>query len=181
MTRVLRHTLQVCLLVALAGCSDAADLELASRGRTDPSAPVQASTKVVVNASEARVWSLLTDIKAWPSWQPDIKLVSVGSAPNAGTTFEWSSGAGTIHSRIALYDPQRLLSWTGHLYWFRAIHVWTLTSMPDGKTLVETRESMSGWPIGLLFSSADLLETDRRWLVSLKKKAETQNAPEKSS
>ena len=93
--------------------------------------------------------------------------------PGLGVRFEWSTGAGEIHSRLALFEPPEKMAWTGRLLIFHAIHVWTLTPLAGGQTLVQTRESMSGWPIGLFYSSTDLRATDQRWLVDLKKQAES--------
>jgi len=55
---------------------------------------------------------------------------------------------------------------------FHAIHVWTLTALPDGGTLVSERESLTGWFISFFYSSAELQQVDQRWLTALKVAAE---------
>ena len=162
-----------CFILLLTACSDRADQQLARSGKIDEIAPIKASAEIVVNAPAAKVWSILVNIQSWPSWQHDITNVSIHAAPAPGIKFDWSSGSGTIHSRIALYHSQRQFAWTGQLYLFHAIHVWTLTNLPNGQTLIRTDESMSGWPISVVYSSTDLLQADQRWLSFLKKRSES--------
>ena len=168
----MRFNLLVGLLsLLLSSCGRPTDQSLASHGTINKDAPVKATAQIIIAAPANRVWDILTDIQNWPSWQTDITIVAIDQQPAVGVSFEWSTGAGNIHSRVALYKPQRQIAWTGRLLAFHAIHVWTITSLPNGKTLVTTSESMSGWPIALFFTSNDLLDADRRWLVYLAKKA----------
>jgi hypothetical protein len=138
------------LLFFLSGCGGSTDQSLAGQGAINDGAPVKAQAQNVIDAPAAQVWNILVDIQDWPRWQTDITAVSIKQEPAVGVRFEWSTGQGSIHSRIALFQPQRRLAWTGRLFIFHAIHAWILTPLPDGRTLVQTRESMSGWPIGLL-------------------------------
>ena len=39
----------------------------------NPEAPVKSSKSIEINASKEQVWSVLTSIDKWPSWQTDIK------------------------------------------------------------------------------------------------------------
>ncbi len=161
------------LTLFLAGCSQSTNQSLARQGAINQNAPVKADTQIIINAPPNRVWTILTSIQNWPKWQPDITSAAIAQQPAVGVPFEWSTGAGTIHSRIARYEPQQTIAWTGRLLIFHAIHIWTITALPNGETKVETRESMSGWPITWLYSSASLLQADQRWLADLKKQAES--------
>lgn len=53
-----------------------------------------------------------------------------------------------------------------------AVHCWTLSAFPDDAVLVRTQESMAGWLIERMYSSADLVRSDQRWLAQLKQAAE---------
>ncbi len=147
------------------------------RGEVDPDAPVRTGVSVVINASPALVWAVLSDITRWPSWQPDIQRTAVDEPLGAGTRFRWTMPDGTIHSRVVLFVPGHRLAWTGHLLMFRAIHVWTLASLPNGDTKVTTTETLSGWPIALFYSSDDLRQADQRWLDALRLETERRAAP----
>jgi hypothetical protein len=80
----------------------------------------------------------------------------------------------TIHSTIRLFDAGRTVGWTGRAFHIHAIHIWTLTPRPNGRVLVETRESMDGWLLDRFYTSRDLQKSDERWLRQLKQAAESQ-------
>jgi hypothetical protein len=95
-----------------------------------------------VPADPERVLDLLTDVAAWPSWQPDVSSVEVDGPLAFGSVFRWRSGV-AITSTVTVLEPARLV-WTGRAIGTRAVHGWTLESVAGG-TLVRTEESMSGW------------------------------------
>jgi hypothetical protein len=146
---------------------------LAAQGVIDESAPVKAMVQIIIQAPPAKIWGLLTNIKDWTKWQPDISEVAIQAAPEATVPFTWSTGGMTIHSTIRLFDPDRRIGWTGRAFHIHAIHVWTLRPLADGRVLVETRESMDGWLVDRFYSSRELLESDKKWLEHLKKAAES--------
>ncbi len=162
------------LTLCLGGCAPSAkDLgALAARGAIQEDAPVKAEAQIVIQAPQARVWAILADIQHWPQWQTDISHVTIAHSPAAGVTFSWSLGNNDITSRIVVFEPIRAISWTGRLFTSRAIHLWALTTLPDGRTRIQTRESISGWPISMFYSSAELLDSNRQWLARLKTAAE---------
>jgi len=139
-------------------------------------APVQATAEITVAAPQSRIWSLLTGVKDWSKWQTDIARTSITGNPAVGIPFQWSTGRIKVHSTIRLIDPERTFCWTGRVAYFHAIHCWSLSPLPDGRTLVTTRESMDGWLISRLYSSRELLESDQRWLLHLKQAAESDQA-----
>jgi uncharacterized membrane protein len=50
---------------------------LAARGLIDESAPVKAAAQVIIKAPATKIWGLLTNIKDWSTWQPDISDVAM--------------------------------------------------------------------------------------------------------
>ena len=57
-------------------------------------------------------WDVLTAIDRWPSWNPDIKSMSIQGDLAEGSVFRWKAGAGTITSTIQRVEPPRLIAWT---------------------------------------------------------------------
>lgn len=163
------------LLLALAGChgpNPARQAALAAAGQIDTSAPLQTTQQITINAPPARVWQVLSNISAWPGWAPAITATNVGRE-DVGDNFYWTTGGMTINSVIQAMTPDQMLSWTGHVLNFHAIHVWVLSPQPDGGTIVTVRESVSGFMIGYFYSNAQLQHDDANWLSALKKAAET--------
>lgn len=109
-----------------------------------PQAPVYAASEIEIAAEADRVWAVLTDFERWPSWNPDVKSMTISGGVAPGTTFTWKSGPATITSRIERVEPPRLIAWTGRTFGTSAIHVYRLDERGD-RTLVQTEESFEGW------------------------------------
>jgi uncharacterized protein YndB with AHSA1/START domain len=139
------------------------------------SAPVTTRQRLVIDASPAQVWAVLTDINGWATWQSDIKRPRLNGALQAGTTFDWKSSGAGIHSTLHTVAPAREFGWTGKSLGVFAIHNWTLTPVANG-TEVVVEESMQGL-LASLFAGAlnrGLTTGTVRWLELLKAQAEKQ-------
>lgn len=161
-------------LAASVGCAPSNDrLEMLARtGNIQENAPIKADASIEVAAPQQRLWDLLANIDQWPRWQPDIDAAALHGSLSPGSQFTWRSGGTSVRSKLALVAPITAISWTGQAFGLKAVHVWTFTALPGGRVLVRTRESMDGFPISLLYSSAKLQESDVGWLASLKRVAE---------
>ena len=146
--------------------------ELASKGQIDDKAAVQASTEMLIAAPDDKVWRLLSNIDGWPKWQSTISFARTTGPLKPGTEFTWTTGGTKVKSRLALVVPNTDLSWTGSARGAKAIHVWQLKAVEGGGTLVTTKESMSGFLLGMFYSSKDLAKSQKEWLQALKGAAE---------
>lgn len=106
-------------------------------------APIVEGSEIEIDARPETVWDVLTDLEGWPSWNPDVKSMSSGSAIAEGSEFRWKAGPGTIVSTIRRVDRPRLIGWTGRTLGIDALHVYRLEPR-DGKTFVSTEESYDG-------------------------------------
>jgi carbon monoxide dehydrogenase subunit G len=109
----------------------------------DGDAPVVSAAEVEIDAPIEHVWAVLTTIDQWPSWNPDVKSVSMAGPLAVGSTFRWKAGPGTISSIIEHVESPRLVAWSGRTLGIRAFHVWRLEAR-DGKTHAHTEESYDG-------------------------------------
>lgn len=110
----------------------------------DEKAAVFASSEADIAAEPELVWDVLTSFEAWPSWNPDVKSLSLGGPVSEGTTFRWKpGGATTITSTIREVERPRAIAWTGKTLGIHAVHVWRLEPRHGG-THVETQESFDG-------------------------------------
>jgi hypothetical protein len=106
-------------------------------------APVVGTSETEIAAVREVVWDVLTGISDWPSWNPDVKSVSMQGAVSQGSEFRWKAGPGTITSTLEHVDPPRLVAWSGKSLGLKAMHVFVLEAR-SGTTLVRTEESYDG-------------------------------------
>ena len=106
-------------------------------------APVVGTSETAVAAVRDVVWDVLTGIEQWPSWNPDVKSVSMHGALAEGAEFRWKAGPGTITSTLEHVEAPRRVAWSGTTLGLKAMHVYALEAR-DGITLVRTEESYDG-------------------------------------
>jgi uncharacterized protein YndB with AHSA1/START domain len=122
-------------------------MERATAQSGDPTvnddAPVVSRAEGEIDAPIDDVWRILTTMERWPTWNPDVKSVSIGGPVVEGETFRWKAGPATITSTVTHVNRPRLIAWTGTTLGIRAIHVWRLEDH-GGRTNVCTEESYEG-------------------------------------
>ena len=106
-------------------------------------------TSIDIAAPPARVWAVLVDTAAWPTWNPEIADLHGPLVP--GARIEIHEGAGddamVFHPVIRTVDPQRELSWRGRIlapHVFDVLHAFTLAPMQSGGTRFTQSEQVRG-------------------------------------
>lgn len=136
-------------------------------------APVKCSKTITINANSKKVWTVLTNINNWATWQTDISKPKLNGALKCETTFDWKTGGAKIHSTLHTVNPSSQFGWTGKTFGIFAIHNWILTETND-KTTVEVNESMQGF-LAVLFKKSfnkNLEKGMQHWLDLLKQECE---------
>ena len=125
---------------------------MASLTGINEKAPVVGRSEIEIDATPEVVWDVLTAIERWPSWNPDVKTMSMEGPLDEGSVFRWKAGPGTITSTLRRVEPPRLVAWTGQTLGIRAVHFYRLEPR-DGGTFVRTEESYEGLVARLLRGS----------------------------
>jgi uncharacterized protein YndB with AHSA1/START domain len=118
------------------------DAEPAENG-INRAAPVVGTSETEIAAVREVVWDVLTGIEQWPSWNPDVKSVSMRGTVARGSEFRWKAGPGTITSTFEHVEAPRRVAWSGRTLGLKAMHVYALEARA-GTTLVRTEESYDG-------------------------------------
>lgn len=106
-------------------------------------APAVAKAEVQIAADPQTVWDVLSDFERWPSWNSEIRSMSMPGPLAPGSKFAWKAGPGTIKSTLGEVDPPRKIAWSGVTFSIKAIDVFRLEPR-DGGTLVSEEESWDG-------------------------------------
>lgn len=136
-------------------------------------APVKCSKAITINANSVRVWTVMTNINDWASWQTDISNPKLNGELKPDTTFDWKTGGTTIHSTLHTVEPFQNFGWRGKTFGMFAIHNWTLTEI-NRQTQVSVDESMEGFFAKIFKKSfnKNLEKGMQHWLDLLKKECE---------
>jgi hypothetical protein len=122
-------------------------------------APVMVVGEIEVAATPEVVWEVITAIEQWPTWNPDVKWVSLNGDVVEGTQFRWKAGPETIISTIHQVERLLILAWTGKTLGVNATHVWRMDAQ-NGHTIVRIEESWEGLMARIFRdSSQKMLET----------------------
>jgi uncharacterized protein YndB with AHSA1/START domain len=106
-------------------------------------APVVGAGEIEIDAPPEAVWEVLTAFEGWPSWNRDVKSLTMQGGVAPGSVFRWKAGPGTITSTIQRVERPRLIAWTGRTLGVKAIHFWHFEPR-NSRTFVRTEESYEG-------------------------------------
>ena len=107
------------------------------------SAPVRAFAEIDIDAPRPQVWAILTDIAAWPTWNPAIRESVRDERFEVGTRFRFSIEMGTLKCKVTATDPPRSFSWKGRVLVLGERQTWQLDPTESG-THVSVVAEMTG-------------------------------------
>lgn len=140
--------------------------EYAARGRVDPDAQALSASSRVLGHPVERVWRVLADLPAWPSWAPGLEIVEFHELrPDA--RFRWRLNGVPLRSRLAVVAPRRELTWTGAFLAYKAVDRHVLEPLGEHGTKVTIEESLAGPLLPLLYPARKLRANHDRWLAAL--------------
>jgi uncharacterized protein YndB with AHSA1/START domain len=136
-------------------------------------APATADGELRIDADPQTVFTVISAIDQWPSWNPDVTSVQLQGPVQPGTVFRWKAGPSTLTSTLQMVDPPREIAWTGTTMGIKAVHVFRFQAS-DGATLARSEESWEGLLASLLkgYSRRTLNKEIRGVLAHLKSEAE---------
>ena len=130
-----------------------------------PAEPRLAMHKIVseidIGATPDRVWSILTDFAAYPSWNPFIRSISGDIEKGGRLTVSIQPVGGramTFRPTVLLVEPSSELRWLGHLLIpgiFDGEHFFQIAASGSGRVRLTQGETFSGVLVGLLKANLD--------------------------
>jgi hypothetical protein len=143
----------------------------------DRDAPATGEGEIQIAADPQIVFSTMSAIGDWPTWNPRITSVKLGGPVQRGTVFRWKSGPSSLTSTLQVVDPPREIGWTGSTMGIKAVHVFRFEAK-DGGTLVRSEESWAGLLASVLkgYSRKAIDKAIAGFLTNLKAEAERRAA-----
>lgn len=141
-------------------------------GATDPNAPVKGSGEIVVNASQQRVWNVLSDVRSWPRLRPDIDEVTVEEAGGVktGTSCILATAGVQLALKFGLMQPGRELNWVTAMPGLVMTNRYVILPRTEGTRIV-CSETITA-PAFPQFNDDVLAERIQVWLSAVKLAAE---------
>ena len=119
-------------------------------------------TEILIHTDPSKVWSVLTNFKSYPQWNPFIKSISgeveVGKRITARIEPPEASGM-TFKPKVLVFDPNKEFSWLGHLGipgLFDGEHKFELIDNHNGTTTFIQSEKFKGVLIPLFSKMLDV-------------------------
>jgi hypothetical protein len=129
-----------------------------------------------IRARPDRIWKLLTDAKAFPSWNPTIDRVEGTIAPGQTIKVLVKVNPGRAFPvKVTQFEPGRRMVWSGGmpLGLFKGERTYNLTPMSDGLVQFTMREEYSGPMLSMIWRTIpDLGPSFDEFARSLKRAAE---------
>jgi hypothetical protein len=123
-------------------------------------------TEIIIHASPAKIWAILTDFDKYPAWNPFIKSLSgkvaVGKKINARLEPPGANGM-NFKPTVLAYEKNKEFRWLGHLLFpglFDGEHKFELTDNGNGTTLFRQSEKFKGILIPLFKKMLDTNTVD---------------------
>lgn len=130
-----------------------------------------------IEAPAAKVWSVLTDAKAWPGWDSGVDEVRGTIAAGARITIRSKAAPGRAFPvKVTAIEPSQKLVFTGGmpLGLFKGVRTYSLSENADGATVFNMREEYTGPLLGLIWKSIpDLGPSFVQFAEGLKKRVES--------
>ena len=136
-------------------------------------APATAEGEIHIDADPDTVFSVIANINAWPTWNPDVRAAALDGAVEPGAVFRWKAGPTALTSILQTVEPPHEIGWTGTTLGIKAVHVFRFAPR-NGGTLARSEESWDGL-IARVFSGYSRKTLDngiRSVLAHLKDEAE---------
>ena len=118
-------------------------------------------TAIEIDAPKEKVWSVLTDFKGYPLWNPFIKQLKgdVREGNELDITLE-AVNSSPMHftPKVLKLEKNTEFRWLGHLYFkglFDGEHIFELKSIGENKTLFVHREEFKGMLVPLFWKMID--------------------------
>lgn len=116
------------------------------------------TTKILINASPEKVWSILTDFTDYPNWNPFITCITHKEEVRVGNKINVKVDGMSFKPKVLTYTANQEFCWLGHLFFpglFDGRHRFQLIDNGDGTTTFIQSEIFKGILVPLFNKKLD--------------------------
>lgn len=133
-------------------------------------------TAAEIRSRPERIWKLLTDAEAFPTWNPTVDRIEGTISPGQTIkVFVKVNPGRAFPVKVTQFEPGRRMVWSGGmpLGLFKGVRTYDLTPVSEGLVRFKMREEYSGPMLPMIWSSiSDLGPSFEAFARSLKVAAE---------
>ena len=134
------------------------------------------SATTTIHAPTETIWKILTDTKAYPTWDLSMDHIEGNLALGETVKFFTKLSAQAFPVKVTAFEPNRKLVLTGGMPFglFKSERTHMLTANKDGSITFKTEEVFSGLLLPVFGKNIpDLTENFNNFVAALKKRAES--------
>ncbi len=123
--------------------------------KTSTTFRMDCAVRATIRATPERIWSLLTDAEAFPSWNSTVTRIQGQIAEGQKLAIEVPAAPGRVFKpRVSQMTPGRSMIWSdGMAPMFKGVRTFTLTPGSDGSTEFAMKEEFSGLMLPMIKGS----------------------------
>lgn len=113
-------------------------------------------TEILIKATPEKVWSVLTNFKEYPKWNPFVR--SLTGNVKVGNKIKVVLQGMTFKPEVLVYESNKEFRWLGHLIFsglFDGEHSFVLIDNGNGTTTFKHSEKFNGILVGLFSKKLD--------------------------
>lgn len=142
--------------------------------KTSSSFRLECSVRCAIAAPPAKIWSLLTDARRFPSWNSTVTSIDGDIALGSKLSLRVPSSERTFTPKVTALEPERRMVWTdGFAPMFKGERSFTLEAKSDGTTEFSMTEVFTGLMLPMIKGSLpDFAPIFEQYAQDLKRAAE---------
>ena len=143
--------------------------------KTESTFQLQYSVSADINASPERIWALLTNAGAFPSWNSTVTSIEGDIALGQKLKLKVPLAKDRVFTpKLTQFEPGQRMQWSdGMAPMFKGVRTFELEARPNGATGFTMREEFSGVMLPMIKGSLpDFTQAFSTYAADLKKAAE---------
>jgi len=166
--KILLSLILAALMISGCGPSTEELEDVASMGKTQKNAAVNAEVVEMVVAPVQMVWLRTLKIESWPGWNAAIEATTAPEEMKEGATFSWTADGSKRDAKIVVIRPGKLFAWVDETTMTKSIVVFKLDYVDAERTILQISRSLDGPFVSLFTDKEEQQACLQNWVASIR-------------